>query len=100
MKIGVPKEIKNNEARVAMTPDGVAKLVQSGNSVVIEKNAGVGSGFINEQYQKAGATLVSTAEAWNVDMVVKVKEPQASEYQYIGKQIVFTFFHLSGVDIN
>lgn len=100
MKIGVPKEIKNNEARVAMTPDGVAKLVQSGHSVVIEKNAGVGSGFINEQYQKAGAILVSTAEAWNVDMVVKVKEPQASEYQYLGKQIVFTFFHLSGVDIN
>lgn len=100
MKIGVPKEIKNKEARVAMTPDGVTKLVLSGNTVVIEENAGEGSGFTNEQYQQAGAILVSTAEAWNVDLVVKVKEPLESEYLYLDKQIVFTFFHLSGVDIN
>ncbi len=100
MKIGVPKEIKNNEARVAMTPDGVTKLVQSGNIVVIEKNAGVNSGFSNDQYKKAGAILVSTAEAWDVELVVKVKEPQVSEYRYIGNQIIFTFFHLAGVDIN
>jgi alanine dehydrogenase len=100
MKIGVPKEIKNKEARVAITPDGVTKLIQSGNTVVIEENAGFGSGFINEQYKEAGAILVSTAEAWNVDLVVKVKEPQKSEYSYLDKQIVFTFFHLAGVDIN
>ncbi len=100
MKIGVPKEIKNKEARVAITPDGVTKLVQSGNTVVIEENAGIDSGFTNEQYKKAGAILVSTAEVWNVDLVVKVKEPQKSEYPYLDKQIVFTFFHLAGVDIN
>jgi len=100
MKIGVPKEIKNKEARVAITPDGVIKLVQSGNAVVIEENAGFASGFTNEQYKEAGAILVSTAEAWNVDLVVKVKEPQESEYPYLDKQIVFTFFHLAGVDIN
>ncbi|MCF6204325.1 MAG: alanine dehydrogenase [Methylococcaceae bacterium] len=100
MKIGVPKEIKNKEARVAITPDGVTKLVRLGNTVVIEENAGFDSGFTNEQYKDAGALLVSTAEAWNVDLVVKVKEPQKSEYSYLDKQIVFTFFHLAGVDIN
>ncbi len=97
MKIGVPKEVKDKEARVAMTPGGVASLVQSGNQVVVEVSAGIGSGFTDEQYQEAGAVLGSTAEAWKVDLVVKVKEPQESEYQYIENQIVFTFFHLAGV---
>ena len=97
MKIGVPKEIKDNEARVAITPDGVTELTQSGNKVVVEVNAGIASGFTNEQYQQAGAVMVFTAEAWKVDLVVKVKEPQESEYQYLGSQIVFTFFHLAGV---
>lgn len=97
MKIGVPKEVKDKEARVAIIPSGVALLVQLGHTVVIELNAGVDSGFSNEQYEKAGARLVSTAEAWNVELVVKVKEPQASEYQYLACQIVFTFFHLAGV---
>lgn len=96
MKIGVPKEIKDKEARVAITPDGASLLVKSGNSVVIEVNAGIGSGFTNDQYQQAGANMVSTDEAWDVDLVVKVKEPQQSEYQYLSEQIVFTFFHLSG----
>ena len=100
MKIGVPKEIKNKEARVAMTPEGAKKLVQSENSVAIEVDAGNDSGFKNEQYQDAGAILVSKAEAWDADLVVKVKEPQASEYHYLEKQIVFTFFHLAGVDKN
>jgi len=100
MKIGVPKEIKNNESRVAMTPEGVAKLVESGNSVSVEIDAGIGSGYSNEQYQKAGANLVTTAKAWHVDLVVKVKEPQKTEYHYLAKQIVFTFFHLAGVDKN
>jgi len=97
MKIGVPKEVKDKEARVAMTPDGVASLVQSGNRVVVEVNAGVDSGFTNEQYLEAGAVMGSTAEAWKTDLVVKVKEPQESEYQYLENQIVFTFFHLAGV---
>lgn len=98
MKIGIPKEIKDKEARVAMTPEGITKLVQSGNTVVVEKNAGIDSGFSNQQYLQAGAELVSAAQAWNVDLVVKVKEPLKSEFQYLKKQIVFTFFHLSGVD--
>ena len=97
MKIGVPKEVKDLEARVAITPDGAASLVQSGNRVVVEVNAGIASGFTNEQYQQAGAVMVSTAEAWKADLVVKVKEPQVSEYQYLERQIVFTFFHLAGV---
>lgn len=97
MKIGIPKEIKDKEARVAMTPDGVAKLIQTGNRVFVEVNAGVASGFANERYQQAGADLVSTDESWDVDLVVKVKEPQESEYCYLNSQIIFTFFHLAGV---
>ncbi len=100
MKIGVPKEIKNNEARVAITPEGVAILVQSGHIVVIEMDAGIASGFANEQYQQAGAELVSTANAWDVELVVKVKEPQPSEYPYLSNQRIFTFLHLAGVDKN
>jgi alanine dehydrogenase len=97
MKIGVPREIKDNEVRVAMTPGGVARLVKSGNSVVVEIDAGLGSGYTNEQYEQAGANLVLTADAWAVDLVVKVKEPQESEYPYLGSQMVFAFFHLAGV---
>ena len=97
MKIGLPKEIKDKEARVAITPDGVAKLIQKGNRVLVEVNAGIASGFANEQYRQAGADLVSTVESWDVDLVVKVKEPQESEYRYLSNQIVFTFFHLAGV---
>ncbi len=99
MKIGIPKEIKNNESRVAITPEGVSKLIQADNRVVIEHKAGANSGFTDRQYQQAGATLVSTADAWDVDLVVKVKEPQPSEFQYLKKQIVFTFFHLAGGNI-
>jgi len=98
MKIGIPKEIKDKEARVAITPEGVTRLVQSGNTVVIEDHAGTDSGFTNVQYQQAGAIMVSTAEAWDVDLVVKVKEPQKSEYHYLENQIIFTFLHLSGAD--
>ena len=97
MKIGVPKEIKDQEGRVAVTPCGTQHLVQQGHSVFIEIDAGLGSGFSNEQYQQAGAKLVSTAAAWAVDLVVKVKEPQESEYPYLDQQIIFTFFHLAGV---
>ncbi len=97
MKIGVPREIKNNEARVAMTPEGVARLVGLGHAVFVEKDAGMGSGFLNLQYEQAGAALVQAEEAWSVDLVVKVKEPQPSEYHYFAGQMVFTFFHLAGV---
>lgn len=97
MKVGVPKEVKDNEARVAMVPSGVKTLVGYGHVVVVETNAGLGSGFSNEEYSQAGAIIGSTLDAWAVDLVVKVKEPQEVEYQYLGAQMVFTFFHLAGV---
>ncbi|MGL4589837.1 MAG: alanine dehydrogenase [Mycoplasmatales bacterium] len=96
MKIGVVKEIKVGENRVGMTPENVARLVKLGNELVVEENAGIGSGFSNEEYIEAGATMVTQAEAWNVDMVVKVKEPQASEYGFFKKDlIVWGFLHLA-----
>lgn len=96
MKIGIVREIKNNENRVSMTPDGVKELIKAGNEVVVEKDAGIGSGFSNELYTEAGATLVDHKTAWSQDMVIKVKEPQKSEYQYFKKgQILFTYLHLA-----
>jgi len=98
MKIGIPKEVKDKEARVGMTPHGVTQLIKAGHFVIVEFNAGLDSGFSNEQYKNAGAKLSSAQNAWSADLVVKVKEPQKSEYHYLQKQIVFTFFHLAGVD--
>lgn len=97
MIIGVPKEIKNNENRVAMTPAGVAAFVHAGHQVVIETQAGVGSGFTDEQYVQEGATIVAAAkEAWAADMVMKVKEPIAEEYVYFREGLVlFTYLHLA-----
>lgn len=99
MRIGVPKEIKNNENRVSMTPGGVVYLVKSGHEVFVETNAGLGSGFSNEDYIKAGAKVVNTAkEAWSQDMVVKVKEPLKSEYEYFREDLIlFTYLHLAPV---
>lgn len=97
MKIGVVKEIKDKENRVAVTPAGVKALTQAGHSVVVETLAGVGSGFSDREYLEAGANLVSTGKAWSVDLVVKVKEPLESEYPLLKQQMVFTFFHLAGV---
>lgn len=97
MKIGVPKEIKNNENRVAMTPAGVVTLTSAGHEVFIETDAGLGSSFSNEDYVAAGATIVGTAkEAWAQEMVMKVKEPIPSEYQYFHEGLVlFTYLHLA-----
>lgn len=97
MQVGVPKEIKNNEDRVAMTPSGVVHLVRSGHEVFIQKDAGLGSGFLDHEYTTAGATIVNTAaEAWAKDMVMKVKEPIASEYQFFRKGLIlFTYLHLA-----
>ncbi|KXH87185.1 alanine dehydrogenase [Sporosarcina sp. HYO08] len=97
MIIGVPKEIKNNENRVAMTPAGVFNLKSAGHEVVIETGAGLGSSFTDEEYIEAGAKIVTTAaEAWDADMVMKVKEPIASEYGYFREgQILFTYLHLA-----
>ncbi|WP_349432366.1 alanine dehydrogenase [Methylomarinum sp. Ch1-1] len=99
MRIGVLKEIKDKECRVAMTPDGVARLVGLGHRLLVEFGAGDGSGFSDHQYRQAGAEMVAAADAWSVDLVVKVKEPLPSEYRFLDQQMVFTFFHLSGVDI-
>ncbi|MFC9416349.1 alanine dehydrogenase [Bacillus mobilis] len=97
MRIGIPTEIKNNENRVAMTPAGAVHLVQNGHEVFVQKGAGIGSGFTDEEYVQAGAKLVETAEeAWNQDMVMKVKEPVASEYGYFHEGLIlFTYLHLA-----
>ncbi|RNA70154.1 alanine dehydrogenase [Alteribacter keqinensis] len=100
MKIGVPGEIKNNENRIALTPGGVLLLKQAGHDVYVEKNAGIGSGFTNEDYQEAGAEILTEAkDVWNrADMVMKVKEPLESEYQYFREGLVlFTYLHLAAV---
>ncbi len=100
MKIGVVKEIKDKENRVALTPEGAGKLVAYGHAVLVENNAGVNSGFSNEEYQKAGAQIVDVNAAWSADLVVKVKEPMEKEYPHLKKQMVFTYFHLAGVAKN
>ncbi|OFW81132.1 MAG: alanine dehydrogenase, partial [Alicyclobacillus sp. RIFOXYA1_FULL_53_8] len=98
MIIGIPKEIKNNENRVAITPAGVHVLVNAGHAVHVETTAGVGSGFRDETYQAAGAMIVSSAtDVWShADMVMKVKEPLPSEYAYFRSDLVlFTYLHLA-----
>lgn len=97
MRIGVPKEIKNNENRVAMTPAGVVQLVRSGHKVFIQQGAGLGSGFTDKQYLQAGATIVDTPEdAWSMDMVMKVKEPIPVEYSFFREDLIlFTYLHLA-----
>lgn len=98
MIIGVPKEIKPQEKRVAMIPGGVLELVEAGHTVLVEKGAGVGAGFPDDQYRHAGAKLVSKDKAWKADIVMKVKEPQKSEFKYFRKDmILFTYLHLAGV---
>jgi len=97
MNIGVPKEIKNNENRVAATPAGVEALVHAGHTVKVQTGAGAGSGFADELYQKAGATIVATAdEAWACQMVMKVKEPIESEFKFFRSDLIlFTYLHLA-----
>lgn len=98
MKIGIPKEIKNNESRVALTPSGAKTLVQNGHIVLVETHAGENSGFSDEQYIKAGAEILSTAEEVfaAAGMIMKVKEPIKSEYNLIRpNQLIFTYFHFA-----
>ncbi|MED0717330.1 alanine dehydrogenase [Aeribacillus composti] len=98
MIIGVPKEIKNNENRVAITPAGVVQLINAGHKVVIEANAGIGSGFTDEEYKQAGAEIVERAsEVWEkAEMILKVKEPLPAEYVYFRKGLIlFTYLHLA-----
>jgi alanine dehydrogenase len=98
MIIGVPKEIKNNENRVAITPAGVDALVLAGHEVLIERGAGEGSGFVDEDYVAHGAKILDSAEqVWSsADMILKVKEPQPSEYRYFREGLIlFTYLHLA-----
>lgn len=98
MIIGVPKEIKNNENRVGMTPAGVAELVKKGHTVYVQAGAGANSGFADDDYTAVGAQLLPTIEATYAaaEMIVKVKEPIAPEYKLIKKgQVVFTYFHFA-----
>ena len=101
MIVGVPKEIKTREYRVGMVPAGVAALTQAGHTVLVETQAGVGSGIPDSEYVRVGARIVPTAdEVWkSAEMIVKVKEPVAPEYERIREgQIIYTYFHLAGVD--
>lgn len=98
MRVGIPKEIKPNEYRVAMVPAGVDALVRAGHEVLVERSAGEGSGISNEEFEKAGAKLVGTADEVfeAADMIVKVKEPVGPEYTRIRPgQTVFTYFHFA-----
>lgn len=98
MIIGVPKEIKNNENRVGMTPGGAKAYIKRGHQVLIERNAGTGSGFTNEEYETMGCKLLDKASEVfrSSDMIVKVKEPLASEYELFHEdQILFTYLHLA-----
>jgi alanine dehydrogenase len=97
MKVGVLKEIKEKENRVALTPAGAQTLIQAGHSVLVQAGAGAGSGFADDAYRQAGAQLVSAKSAWDTDLVLKVKEPLEQEYAQLRDQMLFTYFHLSGV---
>ena len=97
MIIGSPKEIKNNENRVSMTPAGAYSLIKAGHSVLVEKSAGEGSGFSDEEYLEVGAKILSKDEVFaKADLIVKVKEYLPSEYHYLRKeQLVFTYLHIA-----
>lgn len=97
MLIGVPKEIKNNENRVGMTPSSIVTYINAGHEVLIETNAGAGIGFTDQDYLAAGARIVTSAkEAWSAEMVVKVKEPIPSEYGYFHEGLIlYTYLHLA-----
>jgi alanine dehydrogenase len=98
MIVGVPKEIKNNENRVAITPAGIDALTRAGHQVIIETDAGIGSGFTNEEYTQHGAEILPTAkDVWaKADMIMKVKEPLPEEYGYFRENLIlFTYLHLA-----
>src|SRR5205085_6429166 len=96
MKIGVPKEIKTNENRIALVPAGAESLAGAGHSVLIETGAGLGSGFPDEAYTAVGAKIApDAATVWkDTDMIMKVKEPIEKEWKHMKKgQLIFTYFH-------
>lgn len=98
MIVGIPKEIKNNENRVSLTPAGAHELVQRGHTVYIQHTAGINSGFSDEEYEKVGARILPTIEDVYAiaEMIIKVKEPIECEYNLVRKsQLVFTYFHFA-----
>jgi alanine dehydrogenase len=98
MKVGIPREVKNNEYRVAITPSGVHELVRNGHEVCVETNAGMGSSITDDEYVRAGAKILDTAsDVWATgDLILKVKEPIASEYPLMREgQTLFTYLHLA-----
>src|SRR5690625_3542213 len=97
MKIGIPKEILNNENRVALNPAGVLTLIEAGHDVYVQAGAGKNASFSDEMYKEVGATIVQTArEAWDNELIMKVKEPQKEEYDFLrAEQMIFTYLHLA-----
>lgn len=97
MEIGLPKEIKDQEFRVGLSPASVQSLCQQGHQVFVETHAGIGAGFPDEDYLQAGAKIVTTSDqAWNRELVVKVKEPLPAEYGLLQSgQLLFTYLHLA-----
>ncbi len=99
MIVGLPKEVKNNEHRVGLTPDSVEQIVKNGHEVFVENNCGAEIGFTNEKYEAAGATILNTpSEVYKKsELIIKVKEPMDSEIQYLNSDItLFTYLHLAG----
>jgi alanine dehydrogenase len=97
MEVGIPKETKDREFRVGLSPSSVRVLRENGHGIFVETQAGVGAGFTDDDYKSAGAEIVSTADAaWNRDLVIKVKEPLIGEYKFLQKeQLLFTYLHLA-----
>ena len=96
MRIGIPKEIKVDEKRVAITPSGVTALRAQGHPVLIERGAGLGSGISDAEFRRAGATITGARDVWKGEMVLKVKEPLPSEYHYLRPGLIlFTYLHLA-----
>jgi alanine dehydrogenase len=96
MKIGIVKEIKDKENRIALTPAAVEKLVQAGHRVLVQITAGLGSGFLDEEYLNVGAEINTVEQIWDAELIIKVKEPLKAEYGYLRQQILFTYLHLAG----
>ncbi|MFM7190881.1 MAG: alanine dehydrogenase, partial [Microcystaceae cyanobacterium] len=97
MQIGIPKEIKDQEYRVGLSPSSVQTLTEQGHQVMVETQAGLGSSFTDQDYRNAGATIVQTAQqAWQAELVVKVKEPLPTEYGFLNlPKMLFTYLHLA-----
>ena len=96
MRVGVPAEVKSDEYRVALTPAGANELVRHGHDVWLEHDAGAGSGFRDEDYERVGARVGDVAAAWGCDLVMKVKEPQPHEFGFLrDDQVLFTYLHLA-----